>query len=54
MHIYFAGIGGTGIGPLAIIAKQAGYDVSGSDKQDSSYIQSVRKVGVEEISLDQS
>ena len=54
MHIYFAGIGGTGSGPLAIIAKQAGYDVSGSDKQDSSYIQSVRKVGIEGLSLDQS
>jgi UDP-N-acetylmuramate-alanine ligase len=31
MHIYFSGIGGTAIGPLALIAKQAGYKVSGSD-----------------------
>src|SRR5690554_80080 len=33
MHIYFSGIGGAAIGPLALIAKQADYTVSGSDKQ---------------------
>jgi len=38
MHVYFSGIGGTGIGPLALIAKQAGYDVSGSDASDSEYL----------------
>ncbi|MBI2589103.1 hypothetical protein HYW35_02790 [Candidatus Saccharibacteria bacterium] len=38
MHIFFSGIGGTGIGPLALIAKQAGYEVSGSDSQDSQYL----------------
>lgn len=37
MHIYFSGIGGAGIGPLALIAKEAGYKVSGSDKQPSQY-----------------
>ena len=37
MHIYFSGIGGTGIGPLAIIAQSAGLSVSGSDKQHSKY-----------------
>lgn len=31
MRIYFAGIGGVGIGPLAAIAKEAGYDVAGYD-----------------------
>src|SRR6266550_1244178 len=31
MHIYFAGIGGVAIGPLAEIAKEAGYEVSGYD-----------------------
>lgn len=31
MHIYFSGIGGVGIGPLAEIALDAGYKVSGSD-----------------------
>jgi UDP-N-acetylmuramate--alanine ligase len=46
MHVFFSGIGGTGIGPLAIIAKQAGYQVSGSDKQDSQYIKYLSKFGI--------
>lgn len=54
MHIYFSGIGGTAIGPLALIAKQAGYDVSGSDKQDSQYIAYLRSHGVSDITIDQS
>ncbi|MCL2444885.1 Mur ligase domain-containing protein [Candidatus Saccharibacteria bacterium] len=31
MNIYFSGIAGSGIGPLALIARSAGYQVSGSD-----------------------
>jgi len=54
MHIYFSGIGGAGIGPLAEIAKQAGYNVSGSDKQNSSYIAALKKSGITNIVLDQS
>jgi UDP-N-acetylmuramate--alanine ligase len=54
MHIYFSGIGGTAIGPLALIAKQAGYEVSGSDKQDSQYIEYLRTHGVENIHIGQS
>jgi UDP-N-acetylmuramate--alanine ligase len=54
MHIYFSGIGGAGIGPLAQIAHQAGYRVSGSDKQDSGYIQYLRKHGVTDIHIGQS
>lgn len=54
MHIYFAGIGGTGIGPLALIAKQAGYEVSGSDKQDSQYVQYLKKQGINNISTSQN
>ena len=46
MHIFFSGIGGTGIGPLALIAKQAGYDVSGSDKQESQYINYLKNKGI--------
>lgn len=53
MHIFFSGIGGAGIGPLALIAKQAGYSVSGSDKQDSSYIQYLRKHGINDIHIGQ-
>jgi UDP-N-acetylmuramate--alanine ligase len=35
MHIYFSGLGGVGIGPLAEIALDAGYTVSGSDAMAS-------------------
>lgn len=54
MHIFFSGIGGTGIGPLALIAKQAGYTVSGSDKQSSAYIEYLIAHGVTDIHIGQS
>lgn len=54
MHIYFSGIGGTGLGPLALIAKQAGFQVSGSDKQDSQYIHYLQKQGIVNIHIGQS
>jgi UDP-N-acetylmuramate--alanine ligase len=54
MHIYFSGIGGAGIGPLAQVALQAGYQVSGSDKQTSSYIDYLKKHGIEDIHIGQS
>lgn len=54
MHIYFSGIGGTGIGPLALIAHQAGYTVSGSDKQSSVYIDYLQNQGIDNIHIGQS
>lgn len=54
MHIFFSGIGGTGIGPLALVAKQAGYTVSGSDKQHSQYIDYMQKHGITDIAVSQS
>src|ERR1700740_1486447 len=54
LHIYFSGIGGTGIGPLALIAKQAGYTVSGSDKQSSQYIDYLQKHGIDDIHIGQT
>lgn len=54
MHIFFSGIGGAGIGPLAQIAHQAGYKVSGSDQQDSQYIAYLRKHGIADIRIGQS
>ena len=54
MHIFFSGIGGTAIGPLALIAKQAGFTVSGSDKQDSQYIEYLKKHGVIDIHIGQT
>ncbi len=53
MHIYFSGIGGTAIGPLAQIAKEAGFLVSGSDKQDSQYVEYLRSHGLETIHIGQ-
>ena len=54
MHIFFSGIGGTAMGPLAQIALQSGHEVSGSDKQDSQYIQYLKKQGITNITLGQS
>jgi UDP-N-acetylmuramate--alanine ligase len=54
MHIYFSGIGGTAIGPLALIARQAGYEISGSDKQDNLYIEYLRKHSIDTIHIGQT
>lgn len=54
MHIYFSGVGGTAIGPLALIAHQAGFSVSGSDKQDNLYIEYLKKHGVTDTHIGQS
>ncbi|CAF3375757.1 unnamed protein product [Rotaria sp. Silwood1] len=54
MHIFFSGIGGSGIGPLSLIALRMGYDVSGSDKQCSDYIEQLRKNGIMNIVITQS
>lgn len=54
MHVYFSGIGGTAIGPLAQIAMQAGYTVSGSDKQESQYVTYLKKQGLKDIHIGQS
>ena len=35
MRIYFSGIGGVGVGPLAEIARDAGHDVLGSDQSST-------------------
>ncbi len=53
MHIFFSGVGGTAIGPLALIAKQAGYTISGSDKQESQYLEYLRKHGIKDIHVGQ-
>ena len=46
MHIYFSGMGGTGIGPLALIAHEAGCTVSGSDKKSSKYTEYLKTKGL--------
>jgi len=54
MHIFYSGIGGTGIGPLSLIAHEAGYEVSGSDKQDSAYLHYLKEHGITDIYIGQS
>ena len=46
MNIYFSGIGGVGIGPLAEIAHDAGYDVVGSDLEESLVTKELRQQGI--------
>lgn len=47
MKIFFSGIGGVGIGPLAEIARDAGYDVVGSDAVAGLVTDELIKNGVE-------
>ncbi len=46
MNLYFSGIGGFGIGPLAEIAHDAGYKVQGSDANETPFTQALTKRGV--------
>ncbi|MFI5212716.1 MAG: Mur ligase domain-containing protein [Candidatus Saccharimonadales bacterium] len=46
MNIYFSGIGGVGIGPLAEIAHDAGYGVQGSDMNDGLITHELRSRGI--------
>ncbi len=46
MNIYFSGIGGVGIGPLAEIANDAGYNVVGSDLEESLMTSELRQKGI--------
>ncbi|HET6622659.1 MAG TPA: Mur ligase domain-containing protein, partial [Candidatus Saccharimonadales bacterium] len=47
MHIYFSGLGGVAIGPLAEIADGAGFTVSGSDLADNLMTHQLRQRGVD-------
>ena len=53
MRIYFSGIGGVGIGPLAMIAHDAGYAVYGSDQTDGLITQELSRRHIP-FQLDQS
>ena len=46
MHIYFSGLGGVGIGPLAEIARDAGYAVSGSDLHENLMTRQLQEAGI--------
>jgi UDP-N-acetylmuramate--alanine ligase len=47
MNVYFSGIGGVGIGPLAEIARDAGHTIFGSDSVESLVTKELRQQGVE-------
>lgn len=46
MNIYFSGIGGVAIGPLSEIAADAGYQVQGSDRQESLVTKQLERRGI--------
>lgn len=46
MNIYFSGIGGVGLGPLAQIARDAGNTVQGSDPSESLTTRTLRDQGI--------
>lgn len=47
MKIYISGISGTGMGPLALMAKAAGISVCGSDKKPGMILPELEKAGIE-------
>ena len=47
MKIYISGISGTGMGPLALMAKAAGMTVYGSDKNPGMILPELEKAGIE-------
>jgi UDP-N-acetylmuramate--alanine ligase len=53
MKVYFSGIGGVGLGPLAEIATDGGYEVVGSDAYVSTMYTQLQSRGAE-VSTDQS
>jgi UDP-N-acetylmuramate--alanine ligase len=46
MNVYFSGIGGVGIGPLAEIARDAGHTIMGSDVVEGLVTKELREQGV--------
>ena len=46
-HIHFVGIGGIGMSALALLLKQQGKTVSGSDQMDSILLDSLRSADID-------
>jgi UDP-N-acetylmuramate--alanine ligase len=46
-QLHFIAIGGAGMSGLALVAKQLGAEVTGSDRAESSYTERLRAVGIE-------
>ena len=49
MKVYISGISGTGMGPLALMAKKAGHEVCGSDLSRGAVFEELEKAGIEVI-----
>ena len=47
MNVYISGISGTGMGPLALMAKQAGFSVAGSDLAKGAIYDELLQAGIE-------
>ena len=47
LRLHFIGIGGAGMSGLALVCKQLGASVGGSDRADSSYMRRLRETGLE-------
>src|SRR4029450_1117263 len=47
--LHFVGIGGAGMSGLALVARELGADVTGSDQAESSYSERLREEGIEPV-----
>src|SRR4051794_15340637 len=47
--LHFVGIGGAGMSGLALVARQLGATVTGSDQSESSYSERLRQAGIEPV-----
>ncbi len=47
MRIYISGISGTAMGPLALMAKEAGFSVAGSDLNEGAVTRELKGAGIE-------
>ena len=48
-RLHFVGIGGAGMSGLALVAKELGAQVTGSDRAESSYTERLREHGIEPV-----
>src|SRR3954469_18612520 len=48
-RLHFVGVGGAGMSGLAVVAARLGASVTGSDRAESSYLDTVREAGVQPV-----
>src|SRR5919205_2624354 len=48
-RLHFVGIGGAGMSGLALVARELGAEVTGSDRAESPYMDALRAEGVEPV-----